>query len=162
MFVLKSIIDTYCHNKVGRIFACFVDFHKAFDTVIHSGIKYKLLKLGVGSKFYNLIKSMYANSKSCIRLSNTVTKFFDSRLGVKQGDNLSPNLFKIFINDLPDYFEGTPDPVILDCKSLHCLMYADDVIILSQSAEGLQQKLNKLQMFCDDWCLDVNIKKQRF
>ena len=161
MFVLKSIIDTYCHNKVGRIFACFVDFRKAFDTVIHSGIKYKLLKLGVGSKFYNLIKSMYANSKSCIRLSNTVTKFFDSRLGVKQGDNLSPNLFKIFINDLPDYFEGTPDPVILDCKSLHCLMYADDVIILSQSAEGLQQKLNKLQMFCDDWCLDVNINKTK-
>jgi hypothetical protein len=48
MFILKTIIDKYCNNKDGRVFACFVDFQKAFDTVIHTGIKIKLLENGIG------------------------------------------------------------------------------------------------------------------
>jgi hypothetical protein len=52
---------------------------------------------------FNIIKSMYSQSKSCVRLNNTLRDFFGNYVGVKQGENLSPNLFKIFINDLPDY-----------------------------------------------------------
>jgi hypothetical protein len=51
MFILKNIIETYCMNRDGRLYTCFIDFRKAFDTVIHSGIKYKLLKLCVGTNF---------------------------------------------------------------------------------------------------------------
>ena len=76
-----------------------------------------------------------------------------------------PNLFKIFINDLPDYFLSCPDPVKLQNKYLHCLMYADDVVILSESAVGLQNKLEKKKKkpenYCADWCLDVNIDKTK-
>ena len=107
MFILKCILDEYCKTKDGRVFACFVDFQKAFDTVIHTGIKIKLLKIGVGTLFYNIIKKMYEISKSCIRIQSDVTDFFPTQLGVKQGDNLSPNLFKIFINDLPECLDKT-------------------------------------------------------
>jgi hypothetical protein len=47
----------------------FVDFQKAFDTVIHTGIKIKLLHAGVGSLFYNIISRMYEISKSCVKVS---------------------------------------------------------------------------------------------
>jgi hypothetical protein len=50
MFVLKSLIDKYINKKGGKLFACFVDFRRAFDTVIHEGIKYKLLKSGIGDE----------------------------------------------------------------------------------------------------------------
>jgi hypothetical protein len=80
---------------------------------------------------------MYAQSKSCIRLHNKITDFFPTRLGVKQGGNISPNLFKIFINDLPDYLRDTQDPVYVKTRPVHCLMYADDIILLSSSAQGL-------------------------
>jgi hypothetical protein len=32
IFILKTIIDKNCNNKDGRVFACFVNFQKAFDT----------------------------------------------------------------------------------------------------------------------------------
>ena len=161
MYILKTIIDKYCSTKDGRVYACFVDFQKAFDTVIHTGIKIKLLKIGVGTNFYNTIKSMYSSSKSCIKLEHNITDFFPIKMGVKQGDNLSPNLFKIFINDLPKYLHLSADPVFLNSNPINCLMYADDIILLSSSADGLQQKLNILQKYCNDWCLNINTSKTK-
>ena len=73
---------------VDFAFHCFVDFQKAFDTVIHTGIKIKLLHAGVGSLFYNIISRMYEISKSCVKVSNDITDFFPIKVGVKQGDNL--------------------------------------------------------------------------
>ena len=161
MFILKSILETYCNDRNGRVYACFIDFRKAFDTVIHTGIKIKLLQIGVGSKFYNIVKSMYGTSTSCIRLKNGVTDSFPVHVGVKQGDNLSPNLFKIFINDLPSYVQNTQDPIKLNDKDIHCLMFADDIVLFSKSKVGLQEKLNKLQDYCKDWCLSVNTSKTK-
>ena len=161
MFILKCIIDEYCQRKEGRVFACFVDFQKAFDTVIHTGLKIKLLEAGVGSLFYNIIKRMYEVSRSCIRIDNRVTDFFALNLGVKQGDNLSPSLFKIFINDLPSCFDNSVDPVYINDSPIHCLMYADDIILLSTSADGLQSKLNILEKYCQNWCLTLNPQKTK-
>ena len=44
---------------------------------------------------------------------------------------------------------------------LQCLMYADDIVLLSSSSEGLQKRLGGLRLFCNDWCLDVNICKTK-
>jgi hypothetical protein len=87
---------------------------------------------------------MYSYSTSCVKINDKLTDFFATKLGVKQGDNLTPNLFKIFINDLPSYLSNTKDPVILDNSPIHCLMYADDIVLLSKSAEGMQEKLDKV------------------
>ena len=76
MFILKTIIDKYCKTKEGRVYACFVDFQKAFDTVIHTGIKIKLLQNGISTHFYNIIKSMYSQSKSCVKIKDGITDFF--------------------------------------------------------------------------------------
>lgn len=162
MFVLKCIVDKYCSHKDGRVFACFVDLRKAFDTVIHTGLKLKLLDIGVGSRFYNVIKNMYSISKTCINIGKgSRSDFFPNNLGVKQGDNLSPNLFKIFINDLPKYLKHTSSPVVLNSHSVNCLMYADDIVLLSLSSNGLQEKIDMLAKFCKDWCLTVNLSKTK-
>ena len=80
---------------------------------------------------------------------------------MRQGDALSPNLFKLYINDLPKYFQTLPDTVFLNNILLQCLMYADDIVLLSSSREALQNRLDSLGMFCKDWCLDVNICKTK-
>ena len=78
---------------------------------------------------------------------------------MRQGDVLSPNLFKIFVNDIPECLLGCIDAVELNGKNVECLLYADDVVLFSSNAAGLQQRLNSLSKFCKDWCLDVNINK---
>ena len=89
------------------------------------------------------------------------TQSFMSTNGVRQGDTLSPNLFKTFINDLPDIFDIRCHGVDIGAYHLNCLLYADDVILLSQSKVGLQNCLKKLKNYCADWCLDVNLDKTK-
>ena len=160
MFVVKCIIDYY-FSKGSKVYTCFVDFQKAFDSVLHTAILIKLLKLDIHGLFYNTIKSMYLQSTLCVNVNDKITNTFKSLVGVRQGDVLSPNLFKIFINDLTTYLSSSLDPVYLNDKRLDCLMYADDVILLSSSSAGLQSKLDLLQAFCEDWCLSINIDKTK-
>ena len=44
---------------------------------------------------------------------------------------------------------------------IHCLMYADDLILLSTTPNGLQSKLDILDKYCNDWCLSVNLSKTK-
>jgi hypothetical protein len=67
---------------------------------------YRLLYYYVMSVVISCKKNMYAVSKSCIKVNNELTDYFPTLLGVKQGDNLSPNLFKIIINNLTVLFEN--------------------------------------------------------
>ena len=104
---------------------------------------------------------MYSIGSASIKLDHALSRSFDLKIGVRQGDNLSSALFNIVVNDIPAYSSGTKDPVHLDKKSINCLMYADDIVILSSTPEGLQQKLNHLEQYCRDWCLTVNTRKTK-
>ena len=52
-------------------------------------------------------------------------------------------------------------PVSLNTSKINCLMYADDVILLSETPVGLQNNLSHLQKYCTKWGLEVNIKKTK-
>ena len=56
---------------------------------------------------------------------------------------------------------NTTDPIFINKRSVHCLLYADDVILLSSTSQGLQNKLNKLNVYCNDWCLNINVIKTK-
>ena len=75
ILTLKSLIDKYINQTTSclpysltLIYACFVDFRKAFDSVWHDGMLLKLLRNKIGGKFYNLIRNLYSNSQ--VLLSN--------------------------------------------------------------------------------------------
>ena len=93
--------------------------------------------------------------------SRCLTEVFQSQLGVFQGDNLSPNLFNIFVNDLFNCFDETCMPVALGELRINCLKYADDLIILSETASGLQKCLKVVGKFCSTWGLIINYIKSK-
>ena len=72
-----------------------------------------------------------------------LSETFEVEIGTRQGCYLSPSLFNIFLNDLPSQLElSNCDPVLLKDRFLSCLMYADDLVMLSTSSKGLQNCLN--------------------
>ena len=162
MFVLKNIMDKY---KLDRktLHIAFVDFKQAFDRVRHKDLLYKLLKCGISSKFYGIIKSMYTNIRLSVQSCDgkSMTLYFMSLLGVRQGDNLSPTLFNIFVNDLPSIFDDDCNPARVGNMNINCMMYADDLIIMSESHEGLQESFNRLEKYCKQWGLTLNVSKTK-
>jgi hypothetical protein len=161
IFVLNSLINKYIKNDKKKIYACFIDFSKAYDKVWREGLLYKLLNIGIKGKFYNIIKSMYSDTKCKVKLMEGLTPDFKYDIGIKQGDGLSPVLFNIFINDVCSIFDESSDPLILNNKRISNLLYADDLLLLSQSQTGLQTSLQKLETYCTKWHLEVNTDKSK-
>ena len=73
-------------------------------------------KLGLAVHFMKFLKNMYSKSKLHVKIGNILTDNITSKIGVRQVDILIPNLFKNFKNDLPNYFEKTPDPAIINSR----------------------------------------------
>jgi hypothetical protein len=110
------------------------------------------------------------------RHNGQVTDFFNCKIGVRQGDNLSPLLFAIFINDFNKYIgekysgltyasklcnELLSDSEVEVFIKLFTLLYADDTIIMAESPEELQKALTATAAYCEQWGLKINPSKSK-
>ena len=82
---------------------------------------------------------MYDNLKICVTLHNYLTNWFCSNIGVRQGDTLSPTLFNLFVNDLATEIKTLECGVKIGNKSVSILLYAEDIVLISESEESLQK-----------------------
>ena len=109
LFTLYGIIDILLSKK-KRLYGAFLDFEKAFDKVERAFLWQKLLDQKINGKILKVIKNVYENAKSCITVNNNVSDFFQVNIGVRQGENLSPVIFALFLNDMnaymSDYMSG--------------------------------------------------------
>lgn len=176
IFSLKCIIDIFLNNK-KRLYCAFVDYSKAFDMVNRNKLWHKLLSNGINGKILAVIQNLYNKAKSCLKHNSTgnLSKHFQSMNGVRQGDNLSPLLFSIYLNDLENELakkckglstitkmveEIEFDDIVIYLK-LYCLLYADDTILLAESVDDLQKELDTLNSYCNNWDLKVNSDKTK-
>ena len=89
---------------------------------------------------------MYENVKGCVRYKNRCSNFLDINSGVKPGDPLSPVLFIFFINDIIETISnGNEDLLPINDINLFMLLYADDAVLFSTSAE--KKMVNKQTWF---------------
>ena len=161
IFILQSLINKTI-NKKKKLYACFIDLKRAFDSVYRNGLWYKMIKSGLDGKLFDLIRSIYSEVMSCVKNINTFSDFFKSDVGLMQGEVLSPFLFSLFINDMEIYLQQNPNAGLsLEQLSIYFLMFADDAVIFSDTIDGLQSSLNYLEMFCTKWNLNVNIDKTK-
>ncbi len=123
---------------------------------------YKLIQLGVSGKMLNIVKSIYNNVKTRVKHNNQVSEEFSCILGVRQGECLSPFLFAMYVNDLENEFCSKGfDGIDIGFMKIFILLYADDIVIFSESAAGLQSGLDILFTYCERWKLKVNTTKTK-
>ena len=160
IFTLTTCVNKYLHlNK--RLYSCFIDYRKAFDTVSREALLIKLSKLGIAGRYFNCIKHMYTNSRAKIKLLDKLSSAIDVTIGTEQGHPMSPELFKIFLLDLSADLNDIEDvriPCLNDVEISH-LLWADDLVLLALDSHSLQTLINHVYDFCCTWGLTVNISK---
>ena len=161
VFALSSVLNV-SKSKNQDVYACFVDFMKAFDSVHHKLLLYKLNSIGINGTMYNMIKAMYTNATSAVQIKNFTTNWFPIKTGIRQGDSLSPTLFAIFINDLAIEIKEKHKGVKLNENlNVPILLYADDIILLATSANELKNMIKTVYNWCIKWRLKVNSTKTK-
>ena len=95
-----------------------------------------------------MIKALYSNTKSCVKINELRTEWFETLQGVRQGDNLSPTLFALFVNDLAMEIKAMNVGVKVGERQVPILLYADDVAIISETETDMQAMLNVVHEWC--------------
>ena len=174
IFTLHGIIDILLAKK-KRLYCAFLDYEKAFDKVDRVFLWHKLIEQNITGKILKVIQNIYMNAKSCVMVNNVPSEFFNVQCGVRQGENLSPLLFALFLNDMNDTIIndvpglGTIIDVSVACNmsqsdisklvNLSLLLYADDTVIFAENPNDLQDRLQKVELYCNKWKLKLNVNK---
>ena len=163
LIILYNLINKYCTKNSKYIYAFFVDFRKAFDSIPRHLLFEKLLSHNITGKFYNCIKNMYTHDFTCICIGDKITESFNTNQGVRQGCILSPLLFNIFISKLPESLDvNNSEPLHVDeTETLNSLIWADDLLMMSESEQGLNNMLKNLEKYTKNNLLEVYLEKTK-
>ena len=156
VFTLNSII-----RNNPTVFATFIDLKKAFDFIDRDMLLYKLLLNNIDGKIYESIKTIYANTSACIKLNGKLSSWFSCKSGVKQGDNCSPTLFSIFIDDLVKEIKALGLGIKVGEEKLSMLLYADDIVLVAHNEQEMQTLLDKLHDWCKRWRVLIDTDKSK-
>ena len=156
------LIQHRIEKKHGKVFAVFIDYKKAFDRVWQDGLFSVLQQYSVPRKLINIIRDLYSKAKSCIRVNNNLTDWFETTIGVRQGCPLS-DLFNVFLeNILAEAFKDCKKlGTNVDCYKLKDLHFADDIALIADSENDLQTLIERVHDVSKKYGMEISIPKTK-
>ena len=153
---LLKVLDDWTEklDNGGRIDVLYTDLEKAFDKVPHRRLLRKLKRYNLHPDLIDWIKAFLSDRKQRVHLNGVYSSWATVLSGIPQGSILGPLLFIIYINDLPDSLNADSN----------IFLYADDAklyryISTSQDISSLQDDINKLTYWTNEWLIKLNINK---
>ena len=139
---LESSINKGFANKESTL-AVFLDIQKAFDMLWRKCIIIKLQNMGICGRIIKWIDNFLINRKIQVKINNTLSTSYTVQNGVPQGSVISPLLFNIAVNDLPDNITG-----------IQISQYADDIALWksNRNVQFLEIKIQNALSNVENWC----------
>ncbi len=140
------------HDKNKQVDTMILDFSKAFDTVPHKRLLHKLKNYGIKGPILQWISSFLTQREMCVVVEGEKSPNVTVDSGVPQGTVLGPLLFLCYINDIPNSVKS------------QIRLFADDCLLYRpinsfKDHDILQQDLDNLQKWANDWGMKFNAKK---
>jgi len=160
IFQLRSIVDRSMQvNK--KVYACFVDYQKAFDRINHEKLL-KIMKIaGIPDLERKLITSLYWNQYAVIRTADGNSRRICIRRGVRQGCIISPILFNLYTEYMMKEIQDEIKGISVGGQNFTNLRYADDAVFVSDEEVELQTIITRVTEVCEQYGMEVNIKKTK-
>ena len=154
--LLECLNDwTFSIQYKRSVTVVYVDFSKAFDSVVHSKLLDKLAACGISGCLLHWIKNFLSNRTHQTRVGMSLSILADLMSGIVQGSGIGPLLFLIFINDL-----------IIHLKKFGVTLklFADDAKVYAEivdtcSIDQLQYALDSLAEWAEMWQLPIAVSK---
>ena len=143
--VVESV--SYFLRNDNEVFSCFMDMRKAFDTVKHSLLFKKLIDRNLSPIFLRLLITMYISQMATVRWESNLSHSFCITNGIKQGAVLSAILFCVYIDDLIKQLRRNRTGCWVNGDFVGVIVYADDIVLLSPTIDGLQEMVSTCQQY---------------
>ena len=147
--LLTEAIAESLDNNVS-LYAAYIDASKAFDVVWHESMLRKLFYTGISKETWILTKMLYQDLHSKVKWEGKISSPFYEQQGVRQGGILSPELYKVFINPLLDFYKNNYLGFRIGSIQVNSPTCADDIVLLGRSQLELQTMLLGQEQYAND------------
>ena len=159
--VVQEVVKAYI-NSGSKIFQCFYDLEKAFDSIEHTVLLNHLYKAGINGKALRVIGAFYDKAKARVRVGSSHSAKFQLNRGVKQGSVLSPLLFLLVIDSLLAELESSGTGASIGGIYLGSLGHADDLRSITANIALLEEQAFVVRKFTQENGLQLNMEKLEF
>ena len=136
----------------SKVFGCFLDVKKAFDTVWIDGLLFKLFSdLGINGRMWLALKDLYTDIKARVSFAGSLSREFNISQGTGQGRLLAPFMYKVYINGLLKTLSEHCFAISINSLSLPSPSFADDVTLLALFPSFLQTLMNLCHSYSLRW-----------
>lgn len=158
-----QVLTQKCLDQQRNVFACFIDYEKAFDNVRHDKLMSLLKQIGLDGRDIRIIKNLYWNQSAHIKIGSMTTSDIQILKGVRQGCILSPLLFNLYSESIfQEALEDLEVGIRVNGKPINNIRYADDTVLLASDEKELQCLVDRVNNVGLKYGLKINIKKTKF
>ncbi|MDA8010637.1 MAG: reverse transcriptase family protein, partial [Alphaproteobacteria bacterium] len=161
LFTIRQLSEKMIEKNKKMVVAC-VDLEKAYDRVGRDKLWKVLEEYGVKGRLLRAIRSLYKKSEGCVRVKDELSSWFPITQGVRQGCVMSPWLFNVFMDKIVrEGMENFVGGVKMSTTEVGVVLFADDVMLLTERKEDMEANLRELKKAMSNWGMKIHWGKTK-